>query len=72
MLDRDRFVVGGPSDSGGVVVDWLHRDILADTESIGDLLDKAEHVNTSDLLCLPYLSGERAPPWNESVSGAFV
>ncbi|GMA51093.1 gluconate kinase [Alicyclobacillus contaminans] len=67
VLDDRRFVVGGPSNSGGVVVDWLCRQVLGvppESEAFEQMLAEAAAVETDDLLVLPYLTGERAPLWN--------
>jgi gluconokinase len=67
-LDASRFIAGGASNSGGIVLDWLYRGILATreqpgTDDLGQMLAEAEHAQTGDLLCLPYAAGERAPLW---------
>jgi gluconokinase len=81
VLDDGYFVVGGPSNSGGVVVDWLYRQVLSgsvDGSETGDkaaldaLLAQAEQVNVDDLLFLPYVAGERAPLWNPDATSTVV
>jgi gluconokinase len=71
VLDQGRFIVGGPSNSGGLVLDWLYHKVLADTPSAAGadadflaLVAAAGEVETGELLCLPYVTGERAPLWN--------
>jgi gluconokinase len=70
VLDEGRFIVGGPSNSGGIVLDWLYHKVLAATPAEGidkdflALVAAAGQVETGGLLCLPYLTGERAPLWN--------
>jgi gluconokinase len=71
VLDAGRFIVGGPSNSGGIVLDWLYHKVLAGTSSAAGadadflaLVAAAGEVETGDLLCLPYVTGERAPLWN--------
>jgi gluconokinase len=71
VLDQGRFIVGGPSNSGGIVLDWLYHKVLADTPSAASpdadflaLVAAAGEVETGELLCLPYVTGERAPLWN--------
>jgi gluconokinase len=77
VLDRDRFIVGGASNSGGLILDWLGR-VAVNAEStlreagIGRLLAEAAGVETGTLVCLPYVAGERAPLWDASVRAAFV
>lgn len=84
VLDRDRFIVGGPSNSGGIVIDWLYHNILSghDTHSPTDPMDeqaflalmrRAEQARPdTDLICLPYVAGERAPLWDASASAACL
>ena len=79
VLGDGRFVAGGPSNSGGVVLDWLYRNVLggpavnAETPELPagflDLLAAAGKVENEELLCLPYVAGERAPLWNVDASG---
>ncbi len=78
VLDADRFVVGGPSNSGGIVLDWLFHALLSDPAApppeaaFTALIAAAEHVRTGSLLCLPYVAGERAPLWNARASGVLL
>jgi gluconokinase len=77
VLDADRFIVGGASNSGGIVLDWLYNSVLsrnpADSEprKFVEMLTAAERVQGDDLLCLPYITGERAPLWNADAQGVF-
>lgn len=84
VLDKDRFIVGGPSNSGGIVIDWLYHNILhqqnggsavdpvEETEFL-TLMRQAEHAQLDDnLICLPYVAGERAPLWDASAHAACV
>ena len=84
VLDQNRFIVGGPSNSGGIVIDWLYHNILSgrDTHSPTDPMDeqaflalmrRAEQARPdTDLICLPYVAGERAPLWDASASAACL
>ncbi|WP_067621907.1 gluconokinase [Alicyclobacillus acidiphilus] len=77
ILDESHYVLGGPSNSGGVVLDWLYRNVFTvDGEEFDKrfpvLCEEAGDVEPGDLFCLPYLSGERAPLWDESAFGTFV
>jgi gluconokinase len=77
VLDSDRFIVGGPSNSGGIVLDWLYHSVLSrnttdrDPQRFVEMLAAAETVRCDDLLCLPYVAGERAPLWNADATGVF-
>lgn len=81
VLDDHRYIVGGPSNSGGVVLEWLYRQVLAGPDAALDanvtetgfaaLLEAAGDRRDEDLLCLPYLAGERAPIWDSAARGIF-
>jgi gluconokinase len=62
------------------VLDWLYNTVLSsnqeerkggDPEGFTAMLAAAEHVETGDLLCLPYVAGERAPLWEADAKGVF-
>jgi gluconokinase len=79
VLDRGQFVVGGASNSGGGTLEWLGRVLRGGAESDGAverhlsaLLMEAGEVEVGDLLCLPYLTGERAPLWSEQARASFL
>ena len=77
VLDTDRFIVGGPSNSGGIVLDWLYNSVLSrnlidrEPQRFIEMLIAAGNVQSEDLLCLPYVAGERAPLWNADAKGVF-
>lgn len=81
VLDENHYVVGGPSNSGGVVMDWMANSLLLqagvkadggrDTD-LNHLFEAAASVETGNLICLPYMAGERAPLWNADMSGALI
>jgi gluconokinase len=77
-LRADSFVVGGASNSGGIVLDWLHGKVLtaaggaADNDGIGALVAQAADVDSGSLICVPHIVGERAPVWNADVRAAFA
>jgi gluconokinase len=77
VLDADRFVVGGPSNSGGIVLDWLYNSVLSrnptdrEPQRFVEMIAAAETVYCDDLLCLPYVAGERAPLWDADAKGVF-
>ncbi|RIV17419.1 sugar kinase [Alicyclobacillaceae bacterium I2511] len=77
VLGDGRFVVGGPSNNGGLVPDWLYHHLLGRgseeiAQDLGAALVQAGGVETEDLICLPYVAGERAPLWNAKAMGAVV
>jgi len=77
VLDADRFIVGGASNSGGIVLDWLFNSLLSgnhaghDPQAFIDLITAAGTLQSDDLLCLPYVTGERAPLWDADAKGVF-
>lgn len=81
-LTPDRWVIGGPSNNGGIVLRWLRdRFCQAEVEQAAqqgidpyDLMVAAAlkvPAGAEGLLCLPFLSGERAPYWNPDARGIF-
>jgi gluconokinase len=78
VLAPERFIIGGASNSGGVVLDWL-KNLLCSQAGTGrepeelwlDLLGKASRSSSEGLVCLPYVAGERAPLWDALASGLF-
>jgi gluconokinase len=81
-LTEDHWVVGGPSNNGGITLRWF-RDQFGESEmaqaeregvdSYDILIRMAEQVpaGAEGLLFLPFLSGERAPNWNPDARGMF-
>lgn len=90
VLDDDRFIAGGPSNSGGIVLDWLFHHVLnaaapqntapqsggppdaAGEAAFQRLMAAAVDASDDNLICLPYLAGERAPLWDADAKAAFV
>jgi gluconokinase len=78
ILADGRYIVGGPSNSGGVVIEQFYEHILrqcGESDSgltLPEMLDLAGQVDASDLLCLPYVAGERAPLWNAQAKAALL
>jgi gluconokinase len=72
-LDARRLVIGGGSNSGAGLLDWARRALFASREPFERWLSKAETAppGADGLLFLPYLQGERAPWWQEDMSGQF-
>ena len=72
ILDDDHYVVGGPTNNGGNVLEWVSEKLTRqDTEAV---LTDAEGVppGSDGLLFFPYLQGERAPLWDATVRGAYL
>ncbi|KAM3097504.1 gluconokinase [Phormidesmis sp. 146-35] len=81
-LTDQHWVVGGPSNNGGIVLRWFRDrfgqpEIAQATQHHQDaydlLIQLAETVpaGADGLLFLPFLSGERAPYWNAEARGVF-
>ncbi|NGZ76189.1 gluconokinase [Saccharibacillus alkalitolerans] len=81
-FEPERWLVGGPTNNGGIALRWyLEKFVIAEGET-GDLkeqeaLDRIVRLADSvppgseGLLFLPYLSGERAPYWNADARGTY-
>ncbi len=81
-LTEKHWVVGGPSNNGGMVLRWF-RDRFGQAEieqakqhhqdAYDLLIQLAQTVpaGADGLLFLPFLSGERAPYWNADARGVF-
>lgn len=72
ILDEQHYVIGGPSNNGGVVWEWFCRQFFPDTPMEQVFKAVAGIPPGADgLLFLPYLFGERAPVWNAAAKGYF-
>lgn len=71
-LDDEIFIVGGPTNNGGVVFQWVKDTFFADL-SFEEMVEGAATVapGSDGLLFFPYLLGERAPLWDSDVRGCF-
>lgn len=81
-LTENRWVIGGPTNNGGIVLRWMRDQFsapeVAEAKRLGvdpyDLMIEAAvkvAAGSEGLLCLPFLSGERAPYWNANARGIF-
>jgi gluconokinase len=70
-LTEDRWVIGGATTNGGVVLDWAAETLGADRET---LLREAAAVGpgADGLLAIPQLLAERAPRWDGGLGGVFL
>ena len=68
-----RYIIGGASNNGGVVMQWLKNTLLQANESYDLFLQDAEKIapGCNGLVFIPYILGERAPVWNASAKGVF-
>jgi gluconokinase len=77
VLDQGRYIVGGASNSGGNTLEWLGGVLRGGEPEAGErhlsaLLTEAGTVEVGELLCLPYLTGERAPLWSAQARASFL
>lgn len=74
MLDADNWIIGGASNNCGATLAWLQELLNLDDLSKHDFFSLAEKSTpgAQNLICLPYLLGERAPLWNPDATGSFI
>ncbi|MEX6685900.1 gluconokinase [Danxiaibacter flavus] len=77
LLTDKLYVVGGPTNNGGNVLQWFIEHVMKkkpDSGSFDEVLALAAGVSAGadGLLFLPYLYGERAPIWNATARGCFI
>jgi gluconokinase len=67
------YIVGGASNNGAVVMQWLKESLLQTDETLKELFELAEAIpaGSNDLVFLPFILGERAPIWNSHAKGNF-
>lgn len=67
------YIVGGASNNGAVVFEWLKDKLLETPETFTQLFERAETVppGSEDLVFIPYVLGERAPVWNSNARGIY-
>ncbi len=72
-INKNQWLVGGASNNGGIVLQWLQEDFFQSKEKVADFLNKALSVEpgAGGLFFLPYLMGERAPIWNADARGVL-
>ncbi|TDE18605.1 gluconokinase [Dyadobacter psychrotolerans] len=72
VLDEQTFVIGGPSNNGAVVFEWLMNTFFPKKE-FDEVFEEASKIKpgADGLLFYPYLLGERAPLWSSTVRGGF-
>lgn len=73
LLTEQRYILGGGTNSGALLLQWLKEDVLNTAEPYDTLFERAAQVAVSpkNPLFLPYLLGERAPLWNAHARGVF-
>lgn len=82
VLTKDKWVVGGPVNNGGIVFRWVRDQLFAPEKSTAEqlqidsydlLTEMASKIpaGSDGLIFLPYLGGERAPLWDANARGTF-
>ncbi|MFB5662295.1 gluconokinase [Alteribacillus sp. HJP-4] len=80
-VDKNLWVMGGPTNNGAVVLQWLkelfqheHDEVNAASLDLEALTKEAAAIRpgAEGLLFLPYLNGERAPYWDADARGSYV
>ena len=68
-----QYIVGGASNNGAVVMQWIKDSLLQSTESYDEFFSLAGNINLAndDLFFVPYILGERAPVWDSDAKGIF-
>lgn len=68
----DHTIIGGPTNNGGIALQWL-KDLLNYEGDFSEFLAEAAKVapGAEGMLFLPYVNGERAPLWNQRAKGNF-
>ena len=72
-IRKGSWLLGGASNNGGIVLQWLQEDYFHSGETVPDFLAQAAMVKpgSGGLIFLPYLLGERAPIWNARARGVL-
>lgn len=76
-LSRNKWVIGGATNNGGNIFQWLKNNVLSTPNNQFDSKQINRIANTvspgsNGVLFYPYLSGERAPTWNTNAKGSFI
>lgn len=72
-LSGNQYIMGGASNNGAVVLQWIKENILQNKEPYDKFLSMAEGIDAgcNGLVFLPYILGERAPLWNSAARGVY-
>jgi len=72
MFTDSTSIVGGATNNGGIVMEWLKK-LINYEGGYSEFTAEAAKVEpgAEGLLFLPYINGERAPLWNQQARGNF-
>jgi len=68
---RDLWHIGGPCQTGLGTLAWFARGFLDTDDPAATLAAARQSTASEPPLCLPYISGERMPWWDASLSASF-
>lgn len=74
VLTEGHYFAGGAINNGGLTLEWLRRTLyseLPENEGFERLLGESGVAPRGDVLCLPYLTGERTPHWDADLRASF-
>ncbi|SIS38574.1 gluconokinase [Salimicrobium flavidum] len=71
-FEKDSFIVGGPTNNGGIVLQWL-KGVMDFQGSTNELISLAEEIEpgAEGVLFVPHVNGERSPVWDQGARGSF-
>ncbi|WP_453997668.1 gluconokinase [Bacillus nitroreducens] len=71
-FSEEYFIVGGPTNNGGIALQWL-KETLNYQKDFNHFTAEASKVEpgADGLFFHPYINGERAPLWNQNARGNF-
>jgi gluconokinase len=72
-LSGNSYIIGGASNNGAVVLQWLKDTLLQTADTHEQLFSEAAGITAgcNGLVFVPYILGERAPVWNSGAKGVF-
>lgn len=79
---KGKYLVGGPINNGGIILNWAHDSLFGAEQEAAKLLDIDSYDMLSKIAAIvpagadglifhPYLGGERAPLWDANARGSF-
>lgn len=79
---KGKYLVGGPINNGGIVLNWAHDSLFGGEVEAAKLLNIDSYdmlskiaatvpAGSDGLIFHPYLGGERAPLWDANARGSF-
>ncbi|ASK61970.1 gluconokinase [Virgibacillus phasianinus] len=81
-LTENHWIIGGPVNNGGIILRWLRDEFAAaevetakrlgiDSYDVLTKIASGVQAGSDGLIFHPYMTGERAPLWNENARGSF-